>query len=481
MENCSHGEIRKTGKNSLAFPGGPPLIFIKIEDREGSFFTAGIVDALVGKALGNPGAILMLLKRQGMDNMTQLQAFTRIPRKPTPTLLAAIMAIGLLAGASRGLAVTMTWTNGNDVWSSPTAWTTNQATGIDPVGLTNVTCSAGDVSNVTATCVGGTGGFPGTGDTGMFTNLTNPNVTVTSSTNLSALVFSNALVTMSAGVSTLTVTGALRIATDGSTSATLYWGGGTLAVTNGGPANVQVGTGSNSFGVLIVTNGTVIYDQNTPPSVSFTAFSIGSVASAGKVVISGTGVVTNRLGGQATLNMCGSPTATSQLIITNGGKLFGQGATQCKSNSLILVSDPGSLISNIDTAPLTGNGVITIGSGNLAGPGSLLIVSNGATVWGQGTISFGRGGSFNTGMVCGAGSKLIAGPTGGFVIGITGGAGNALVVYNGGYLNSGGTFEVPDGAPCPSNSFQMGGVGAMSTGVVVHVKNNSGSLFVRSS
>ncbi len=410
--------------------------------------------------------------------MTQSQLLTRIFRKSTPILIATVMAVGLLAGASRSQAFNLTWTNGNGAWNSTTAWTTNQATGVDPVGLTNITCSAGAVSNVTATCVGGTGGFPSTGDTAFFTNSLNPNVTVTSSANLSTLIFSNTLVTMGATPgTTLTVTGSLRIASDNSTTATVYWAGGTLGVTNGGPANVQVGTGTNSVGILIVTNGTVVYDQNTPPSSSFTAFSIGGIASAGKVVISGSGVITNRIGGQATLNMNGSPTTTSQLIITNGGKLFGQGATQSKSNSLILVSDPGSVITNSDTSPGAGTGVITIGSGNLAGPGSLLIVSNGATVWGDGTISLGRGGSFNTGMVCGAGSKLISGPTGGFVIGITGGSTNALIVYNGGYLSSGGTFEIPDGSPCPNNSFQMGGVGAMSTGVVIHVKNNSGSLF----
>jgi len=409
--------------------------------------------------------------------MTQSKPVTRIFRKSTPALIAAVVAVGLLVSASLGLAVTLTWTNGSASWNSTTAWQTNVFTGVDPVTATNIVCGAGPVSNVTAACVGGTGGFPATGDVAMFTNNANDIVTVTSSTNLSSLVFSNSIVTMGAGVSTLTVTGALRIASDLSSTATLYWVGGTLAVTNGGPANVEVGTATNAFGVLIVTNGTVVYDQNTPPSSSFTAFSIGGIASAGKVVISGAGVITNRIGGQATLNMNGSPTTTSQLIVTNGGKLFGQGATQCKSNSLILVSDPGSFITNIDTAPLAGNGVITIGSGNLVGPGSTLIISNGASVWAQGTISFGRGGSFNTGMVCGAGSQLIAGPTGGFVIGITGGSSNALVVYNGGYLSSGGTFEIPDGGPCPNNSFQMGGIGAMSTGVVVHVKNNSGSLY----
>ncbi|HTS19892.1 MAG TPA: hypothetical protein VMP11_20115 [Verrucomicrobiae bacterium] len=397
--------------------------------------------------------------------------------KSTPVLLAALAAVAFLAGACRTQAVTLTWTNGNDVWTSPTAWTTNLASGIDPVGLTNVSCVVGPVSNVTATCAGGDGAFPGTGDLALFTNSLNPVVTVNISTNVSNIEVSNSAVIFNAGVSTvLTVTGTLHIGTEAfatPTTSTVYWSGGTLAVTNGGPSNVEIGTGTNSVGQLYVTNGTVVFDQNTPSSSTKIGFTLGGVASAGKLVISGPGVVTNRVAGSgSTLNMSASASMPSQLIITNGGKLFVDGAIQTKSNTLVLVSDPGSLMSN---SVNVGNSVISIGVNNGAAPGSTLIVSNGATVWSEGTMSFGRGSSGNTGYVCGAGSKLISDTNGGLVIGITQGSSNALVVYNGGYVRSGGLIQVPDSGPSPGNLLQMGGTGGMSTGLLIQVRQNSAS------
>lgn len=238
----------------------------------------------------------MLHKRQGMDNMTQSQPLTRVFRKSTPALIAVVMAVGLLAGASRGLAVNLTWTNGNNVWNSTTAWQTNLSTaytneiiGVVTNQVTNSLCVATLPPNsiFVTNCVGGTGGFPATGDTAFFTNSTSPNVTVTSSTNLSTLVFSNTFVTMSASASALTATNALRIAADNFTTATVYWAGGTLAVTNANHGSViQIGTGTNSVGALFVTNGTLVCDYNTPGSSVGRGILLG-VASAGKLVISG--------------------------------------------------------------------------------------------------------------------------------------------------------------------------------------------------
>jgi hypothetical protein len=409
--------------------------------------------------------------------MKQSQPVTRILRKSTPALIAVVMAVGLLASATRGLAVTMTWIDGNAVWNSTTAWQTNIATGLDPVSLTNLTCVASDLTNVTATCApGGVGAFPGTGDSAVFTN--SPVVTINISTNVRNIEVSNAVVSFVAGASTLlTVTDTFSVGSENVsalTTATVYWGGGTLAVTNGGAANVEIGTGTNEMGQLYVTNGVVVYDENHPPSTSDTGMTIGGVASAGKLVISGSGVVTNGVADTATISIRGSATMTSQLIITNGGKLFFNGATETKSNVFVLVSDPGSILSN---SLNTGSSVLSIGVNNLLAPGSLMIVSNGATVWSEGTISFGRGSSFNTGYVCGAGSRLISDTNGGFVIGITGGSSNALVVYNGGYVRSGGLVQVPDSAISPNNLFQVGGTGAMSTGLLVQVRQNSGSQF----
>ena len=168
---------------------------------------------------------MVLHKRRGINNMIQSQLFTRILRKSTPALIATVVAIGLLAGASHGLAVTMTWTNGTANWTSATAWTTNQASGTDPVGLTNVTCIAGSVTNVTATCVGGNG-VPGINDEARFTNDTSYTVTLSINTNLSVVTVSNTtgVVTINASGATLTVTNRFRVSDDNTTS-TVVWVG----------------------------------------------------------------------------------------------------------------------------------------------------------------------------------------------------------------------------------------------------------------
>ena len=411
--------------------------------------------------------------------MTQLLAVTRMFRKSTPSLLAAVIAIGLLANASRALAVTMTWTNGDDVWNSSTAWTTNQATGIDPIGLTNVNCVAGTVSDVTAVCVGGTGGFPATGDTAWFTNNHSPHVTVNITTNLSNLVFSNTFVTIGATPgTTLTVTGALRVAGDAYATSTVYWAGGNLGVTNSNHGSViQIGNGTNSSGAFFVTNGTVAFDENTPGSSVFRSILLGSGSSAGKLVVSGPGVVTNGIGSVGTITLNGGPgPSLCQLIITNGGKVFMSGSTYVLSNGLVLVSGPTSSMTCTD-GTLAGSGGITIG-GALGFGASTLIVSNGAKVSGSGTICIGRSGSScNTGVVSGAGSQLISAVGGFMQVGSTTPASsNDLVVADGGFLNCvGGTFTISDSADCINNSLHMGGQGGMSTGQVVLIRNNTGS------
>ena len=402
--------------------------------------------------------------------MTQSQTVTRIFRKSTPALIAAVIAVGLLASVPRGLAVTMTWTNGSDVWTSPTAWTTNQSTGIDPVTLTNISCGAGAVSNVTATCVGGTGGFPAVADTARFTNDTSYAVTVNTPTTVGFITFSNTagVVTMNAGASSLTCTGRVRIADGGATS-TVVWAGGTLVAGNTSSLTTQIGSAnSNSVGVLIVTNGTVITTGNV---------SLGTpLTSVGKLIISGPGVVTNAIGQQlASPYVFRARTPGSEIIITNGGKLFWAGEVRVESNSLILVSDPNSYLYCTNnpgaTALLTCN--------DLEGPGCRLIISNGATVFADGTISIGRNnGSSNTGIVVGAGSKLISSAIGNFVIGVGSATArdNYLTVYDGGYVECGGPFFSVPGGTVTNASFYMGGVGAMSTGLAVAVRGNSAGL-----
>jgi hypothetical protein len=381
------------------------------------------------------------------------------------------MAFGLLATAPRGLAVTMTWTNGNDVWNSTTAWTTNQSSGQDPTdpGLSNVTCIAGAVTNVTATCVGGTGGFPSTADTARFTNDTSYTVNVSAPTTVGFITFSNTAgaVTLNAGSSSLSITGRFRIADGGATS-TVVWAGGTLSAANSS-LTTQIGSAnSNSVGVLIVTNGTVITTGNV---------SLGTpLTSVGKLIISGPGVVTNAIGQQlASPYVFRARTPGSEIIITNGGKLFWAGEVRVESNSLMLVSDTNSLLY------CTNNPVVSsaLACGDLEGPGCKMIISNGATVFADGTISIGRNsGSSNTGIVVGAGSKLISSAIGNFVIGVGSATArdNSLTVYDGGYVECGGPFFSVPGGTVTNASFYMGGAGAISTGLAVAVRGNSQGL-----
>src|ERR1043166_1873946 len=137
-------------------------------------------------------------KRRGRNTMIQSQLVTRRLRKSTPALIALVAAIGLLACATHTLAVTMTWTNGNALWTSTTAWQTNLSTaytneivGVVTNQVTNSLCVATLPPNsiVVTNCVGGTGGIPSTGDNAHFTNNTSYAVTVNVTTNVSTLTF----------------------------------------------------------------------------------------------------------------------------------------------------------------------------------------------------------------------------------------------------------------------------------------------------
>ncbi len=435
--------------------------------------------------------------------MFQTQPVTRILRKSTPALIAAVIAVGLLTSASKGLAASLTWTNGSALWTSTTAWQTNLVTGYtnDITGATNVfiycvpdlAAYPGAIgTNVPPDCGGGgTGGFPGLGDHARFTNNTSYTVIVNVPTDVGLLTVSNGagVVTFDAGLNTLTVTNRFRVADGGATS-TVVWAGGTLSAPgqgSGATATLQIGTASsNNVGTLIVTNGTIVGGG----SINLGTTALGQV---GRLVIGGPGVFTNVIGQAPNGNhQFRLRTAGSQLMITNGGKFFWRGAiVSASSNSLILVSGPGSFLytTNVPGATV---GALNIGVNDGAGPGSLMIVSNGATIHSDGTLLIGRGGSgggqfsaFNTGIVVGTGSKLIvndnpslAAPAGQLIIG-SGSAGgshyNNLTVHDGGYLECNVPFfSIPNSNPATNNSFNMGGVGAMSTGIAYTVRNNSG-------
>ena len=423
------------------------------------------------------------INQQGDESMNHTQPITQIVRKSTQVLFAAIVAIGLLASASHGLAITMTWTNGSALWTSTTAWTTNTTTSSD--GITTNFCNPVVPTGFTVitNCAGGTGGFPAIGDEASFTNNTSYTVTIPGATTVGIMTFTNTAgtVTLDAGGSSLTVTGRMRIAESGASSR-VVWAGGTLNVdASSGAAVLQLAPNADSFGALVVTNGTV-------KSAGSLNLGGASLTGTGQLAIVGPAVFTNAT----------SPTLARafrlrspgcQLIVTNGGKFFWPAETRAISNSLILVSDPGSLMLCTNVAFTTA--CLSIGYNDEGAPGSLLIVRNSATVYSDGTFTVGRGGAspgqfctFNTGIVTRAG-RLITRFDGRVIIGtgsVGGSASNNLTVYDGGYFECGGpTVTIGNSAGLVGNSFNMGGVGAMSTGLAVQVNNNStavGSRFV---
>jgi PKD repeat protein len=305
-------------------------------------------------------------------------------------------------------------------------------------------------------------------DTTLFTNDTSYTVSFSAdSPRMYSAIFTGhaGVVTLDIGTSTWSLTNRFYIGVNDAT-ATVYLASGTLAVTNVGPAQIRIGdTGGASVGTLVVTNGTVIAD----------AITLGGTAGAvGKLVISDSGVVTNSANpGTLTVGLSGSG---CQLIITNGGKLFLAGETRIGNNgtasqNFALISGPSCLMSNG-----TGQG-FRVGAGGSRG--NLMIVSNGATVFASngGTIGGNGGGTaFNTGIVVGVGTRLISG-TGDIRIAPNNGGStnNNFTVYDGALLICGGTITVGGNTAAISNSFNMGGVGATSTGSAAVVTFNSAS------
>ncbi len=435
--------------------------------------------------------------------MIQTQPVTRILRKSTQTLMAAVMAIGLLASASQGRAENLIWTSGAGNWASTTAWTTNLFTvytntisGVltnqDPASILNclAVIPGGDYTNsVTLTnCVGGVGGPPSDSDTALFTNAGPYSVTVNALTSINRLTLaSNSVVTINAGGSMLTVTNRLQIGTgsDGSDTATVYWAGGTLRITDPTTVNMaqmRIGIGpTNGLGVLVVTNGTVQFESGAFYDINGKGIRLGSAVSAGKLVISGSGVVTNVPTNFGTIEVGGGGLVGSQLIVTNGGKLFIDGYLRAgnASNCLTLISGSTSTMSVFRVNSFGGAGALDVGTGG--GQGNRLIVSNGATLLltGEGTI--GRGSHYNTGIVVGAGSKWIS-ELGSVKLGATAAAfatKNFFMVYDGGYVywpgTAAGGCQPGSAANANSNTIQIGGVGAMSTAIIAQVSNNSGT------
>ena len=351
---------------------------------------------------------------------------------------ALLLALALLIGATNGYTVNLTWTNASGIFSTAVNW--------DPAGP------------------------PAAGDSTIFTNDTSYTVSFNAdSPTLLNNTFSGqtAVVTLDMGGFTWTVTNQFRIGRASST-ATVYLAGGTLAVTNSSFAQLRIADAvSNIFncaGTLIVTNGVVISDRTNVGASS---------NSVGTLVITGTGVLTNSAD-SGTFTLGSSSGANSRLFLTNGGKAFnttivgevrvgdGGGAT----GNIAFVSGPTTVWSN--------STVLRVGGGNANF--NQLIITNGARVSASGG-TIGANSSFNLWKIAGPGSSFTT--PGNFIIGTSGNGStnNTLSVSDGALLSCGGSLTIPNDITSISNVFNMGGMGAMSTGSVVFTtKITAGSV-----
>src|SRR5207248_9859883 len=110
----------------------------------------------------------------------------------------------------------------------------------------------------------------------------------------------------------------------------------------------------NCVGILVVTNGTVAADGGGAGASS---------NSAGALIISGTGVYRDGGTGSGSTLTIGASGSMSQLIVTNGGKLFVDGtltvgANLFSSNNFMLLSGPtsGATITSAGDVKFSGMG-----------------------------------------------------------------------------------------------------------------------------
>ncbi len=280
------------------------------------------------------------------------------------TFCALALGLSLLVGAANCRAdVDMTWTNGSDVWQSPTAWTTN-------------------LCDIASNCAaGGTGGWPGQGtpfEDAWFTNAATYYVKLNGNITISTNAFRNnnfteATVTLDMGVSSiLDVTTFVDIGDQANSTTTVYLASNNQPGYQLGGGSVTIGR--NGIGTLIITNGIF--------SAAAETVSLGTGGGGqGHLIISGptSHLDCNGLSiGNATNSLAGS-----SLVLTNGGSLkdtssfrLGSGSGSASSNATLVVC-AGSLLT-LDSGPET-IGCRTSGTNQLC-VGNTLTVLSGAVV-----------------------------------------------------------------------------------------------------
>jgi len=370
--------------------------------------------------------------------MNQLSGVGHTFRKLTKNLLggALLLALGLALGSNTARATNETWIVNSGTFGTAANWDT----GLAPVD----------------------------GDVTFFTNETSITVSLGANTpNLLSTVISNhtGVVTINPNGLTYRVTNTFRVGVADSIS-TVFITGGTLAVAGVTAVTGQLRIGDSvtnvpglfCTGTLVVTNGTVAADAGIVGASS---------NSVGTLVITGNGVYTDGGTGSGSTLTIGSSSGLNRLIITNGGRLFVDG-TITVGNGIGLTNN-----SMLLSGPTSGATITSAGDLKFSGNGGSLIISNGAKLFETGSFLFGGTASFNTGVVTGAGSQLIA--QGSVQIGL-GGAGatnNLFTVQDGAFISCGGTFAYGNNSSNIHNGFVMGGTGLTSTGSFVVVRSSS--------
>jgi hypothetical protein len=376
-----------------------------------------------------------MMKNQQQAAIHPTQTTNHLPQRITCGL---VLLLAMFFGAVRGYAATNYWVAGSGTFSTAGNWSPAVA--------------------------------PVANDTTIFTNETNFTVSLSADTPLlwsSVISNHSGVVTLNPNGFTWQATNSIRIGLADSTT-TVYVAGGTLAAAGqlANTGQLRVGDASNIFNcvaTLIITNGTVAADAG---NIGASATSVGTliVTNNGKYMDGGTGSASTLTIGSG---------SNSRLIVIDGGFLFVRGTITVGSgggtNSDLNVNNSAIFSGPTTLGSITGAGARM----NFSADGGSLIVSNGATVNNSGTIFFGNGASYNTGIVVGAGTKMILG--GAFQVGTggTGGTNNFFKVYDGGFISSGGTTAFGNNSFHIGDGIQIGGTGLMSTGLFNVVRSSS--------
>ncbi len=310
------------------------------------------------------------------------------------------LILGLIAGATRSHAVSLTWTNGSDVWASMTAWQTNlytaytnDLTGGITNSVTNSFCEGvlPPGSIIVSNCNGGgTGGFPSGGDDVAFTNDTGYTVSFSSAPATIANGYFNAhagTVTLDVGAQTWSVTGSFRVAQSSGTTASVAQISGTVSA----PGVFVIG--DNGVGRYSLSGG----------ALSALGIWLGnSTNGTGTLTISGSGTLILGTSGTISVGRVAGTSGNSLIFSNNisitGGTITLGGNVDAVNNTIQVL--PGAFIEMFSGAALSR---ISVG-----GHFNTLVV-NGATINDAGTVLVGTSGGYQNTMILTNGATLISG------------------------------------------------------------------------